>query len=44
MSVCRTGRQQGIDVIEALTELQRQSQPGLLPGLTILASAKDRGG
>jgi transposase len=44
MSVCRTGRQQGIDVIEALTELQRQSQPGLLPGLTILASAQDRGG
>jgi len=44
MSVCRTGRQQGIDVIEALTELQRQSQPGLLPGLTILASPQDRGG
>jgi transposase len=32
MSVCRTGRQQGVDVIEALTELQRQPQPELLPG------------
>ncbi|HKF18270.1 MAG TPA: hypothetical protein VKF14_13890 [Candidatus Dormibacteraeota bacterium] len=28
MCVCRTGRQPGVDVIEALTELQRQRQPG----------------
>lgn len=44
MSVCRTGRQQGVEVIEALTELQRQQQPGLLPGLTISALGLDRGG
>jgi hypothetical protein len=44
MSVCRTARQQGVDVIEALTELQRQPQPGLPPGLTIRAPSQDRGG
>ena len=44
MSVCRTGRLQGIDVIGALTQLQRQAQPGLLPGLTIESRARDRGG
>jgi hypothetical protein len=35
MSVCRTGRLQGIDVIGALTEVQRQRHPGLLPGLVL---------
>jgi hypothetical protein len=43
-SVCRTGRLQGIDVIGALTELQRQLQPGLLPGLILPAPGPDRGG
>ncbi len=44
MSVCRTGRLQGIDVIGALTELQRQPHPGLLPGLVLPAPGRDRGG
>lgn len=44
MSVCRTGRLQGIDVIGALTELQRQRHLGLLPGLVLPASGQDRGG
>jgi transposase len=44
MSVCRTGRLQGVDVIGALTELQRQRQPGLLPGLALPAPGLDRGG
>lgn len=44
MSVCRTSRQQGIDVIEALTEVQRQPQSGLLPGLVLPALDRDRGG
>jgi hypothetical protein len=43
MGVCRTGRQQGLDVIAAVTELQRQPQPGLLPGLTIGVPGQDRG-
>jgi transposase len=44
MSVCRTGRLQCIDVIGALTELQRQRQPALLPGLVLPAPGQDRGG
>jgi transposase len=44
MSVCRTGRQQGIDVIKALTELQRQRQPGVLPGLVLPVHDPGRGG
>ncbi len=44
MSVFRSGRQQGIDVIAALIELQRQQQPGMLPGLIIPTSDQDRGG
>ncbi len=44
MSVCRIGRLQGIDVIGALTELQRQPQAGLLPGLVLPAPSPDRGG
>jgi len=43
-SACRTSRQQGLNVLEALTQLQRQAQPGLLPGLTIPSPARDRGG
>ncbi|TMC05639.1 MAG: hypothetical protein E6J41_21325 [Chloroflexi bacterium] len=35
MSVCRTGRLQGVDVIGALTDLQRERHPGLLPGLVL---------
>jgi transposase len=44
MSVCRTGRQQGIDVIKALTELQRQRHPGWLPGLVLPVHDAGRGG
>ena len=44
MSVCRTGRLQGVDVIGALTELQRQRHSGLLPGLVFPAPGQDRGG
>jgi transposase len=44
MSVCRTGRLQGVDVIGALTELQRQPHPELLPGLVLPAPGLDRGG
>src|SRR5215471_20878804 len=35
MSVCRTGRLQDVDVIGALTELQRQPHSELLPGLAL---------
>jgi transposase len=44
MSVCRTGRLQGVGVIGALTELQRQRHPELLPGLVLPAPGQDRGG
>ena len=44
MSVCRTGRLQGVDVIGALTELQRQPHLGLLPGLVLSVPGRDRGG
>ena len=44
MSVCRTGRLQGIDVVAALTELQRQRHLGALPGLVLPTSGRDRGG
>ncbi len=44
MSVCRTGRLQGVDVLGALTELQRQRHPELLPGLVLPAPGRDRGG
>ena len=44
MSVCRTGRLQGIDVIDALTDLQRQPHLGLLPGLLLSSPGQDRGG
>ncbi len=44
MSVCRTGRLQGVDVIGALTEFQRQPAPRLLPGLVLPAPGPDRGG
>jgi len=44
MSVCRTGRLQGIDVVAALTELQRQRHLGLLPGLVLTLPGLDRGG
>ncbi len=44
MSVCRTGRLQGVDVIGVLTELQRQRHPGLLPGLVLPVAVPDRGG
>ena len=44
MSVCRTGRLQGVDVIGALTDLQRERHPGLLPGLILPVPGPDRGG
>ena len=44
MSVCRTGRLQGVDVIGALAELQRQPHLGLLPGLVLSVHGRDRGG
>jgi transposase len=44
MSVCHTGRLQGVDVVGALTELQRQRHPELLPGLVLPAPGRDRGG
>jgi transposase len=44
MSVCRTGRLQGVDVIGALAELQRQRNPELLPGLVLPSPGLDRGG
>jgi transposase len=44
MSVCRTGRLQGVDVIGALTELQCQPRPVLLPGLVLPTPDRDRGG
>ena len=36
--------QQGLHMIAALTELQCQPRPGLLPGLLIPTSDQDRGG
>jgi len=44
MSVCRTGRLQGVDVIGALTKLQCQRHLGLLPGLVLPEPRLDRGG
>ena len=44
MSVCRTGRLQGVDMIASLIEVQRQRRPGLLPGLVLSAPGRDRGG
>lgn len=44
MSVCRTGRLQGVDVIGALSELQRQQHVGLLSGLVLPAPGQHPGG
>lgn len=44
MSVCRTGRLQGLDVIGAPTDLQGQRHPVLLPGVTFPAPGTDPGG